>query len=139
MMFGKGDKMKRPILYCLSIAFLLICIGCASRNSPLVGTWHLIEAQGQPVTGNTIKIVTPTHFAFGRNEGPGAVWAGGGRVQVTRSVYTEIIQYHSKPGLVGKVLDFSYDLKNDRWHHRSILKPGRQALVIDEVWERVDD
>ncbi|MGD9547613.1 MAG: hypothetical protein AB7V45_08690 [Candidatus Krumholzibacteriia bacterium] len=112
--------------------------GCASSSHPLVGSWRLVEFDGRPVEEEMVKIVTPTRFAFGREDG-GGVWAGGGRVEVTRGVYTEIIEYHSKARLVGMVADFTFALKDGRWIHQGIIAAPGGKVEVDEVWERIED
>ena len=127
-------------LFC-SLAVVLVLIlmgGCAAKTHPLVGSWRLVEYNGRPASEEMVKLVTPTRFAFGREDGEG-VWAGGGRVEVTRSVYTEIIEYHSKSKLVGVVADFSYDLKDGRWIHKGTIRTDQGDVGVDEVWERIED
>jgi len=96
---SEGNEMSRKIIWASLFAATLLLTGCSSHRNPLVGTWRLTEVNGKEAPYDMIKIVTPTRFAFGRPDGQG-VWAGGGRVDVTRSVYTEIIEYHSKQRFV---------------------------------------
>ncbi len=121
----------------LLLAVILLA-GCSAHQHALVGTWRLTEVNGEKVDTPMIKIVTPTRFAFGRADGRG-VWAGGGRVQVTRSVYTEIIEYHSRPEFVGATVDFSYKLEGDRWIHKGVIPYAGGKVPIDEVWQRIED
>ena len=132
--------MRLTLSIFLLLATLTLASGCASPGHGLVGTWKLIEMNGQPSTDGTIKIVTPTRFAFGKPTGPGqTIWAGGGRIQVTRNVYTEIIEYHSLPEFVGCVADFSYELTGKMWHHKGLLHAPGHDVTIDEVWVRTED
>ena len=131
--------MRRILTPPLFLFLLFLNSGCASRHHDLVGLWRLVESDGQSVSVNTVKIVTPTRFAFGREDLHSALWAGGGRVEVTSSVYSEIIEYHSKLRLVGKVLDFSYALQDGRWIHKCDQELDGVRFVIDEVWVRIED
>lgn len=112
--------------------------GCASSSHPLVGSWRLVELDGHPASQEIVKIVTPTRFAFGSQERSGT-WAGGGRVEVARGLYTEIIEYHSRPDLVGMVADFTFALKDGRWIHKGTIPAPGGKVRIDEVWERIAD
>lgn len=128
--------MRRFLLIALLPVFALA--GCATHHHACEGSWRLVELHGQPQDGKTVKIVTPTRFAFGVGiPQDNRVWAAGGRVQVTPETYTEIIEYHSNPEMVGQVLDCTYSIEDGLWHHQGELEIDGRRIVIDEVWERL--
>lgn len=81
-----------------------------------------------------IKILTPTHFAFGRQaDDPEEVYAGGGRYEVDGNTYTEHIEYHSSAPLVGTAIEFECRVEDDLWYHSGIIGDFR----LEETWRRI--
>lgn len=133
------------IRVCVAPALMavLILVGCnqAAERGPLEGAWELREAtymtpdtsmaMEEPLT----KILTATHFAFGRqgDEGP---FAGGGRYEFDGETYTEIVQYHIDSEALGETLTFEAELEGDSlWYHRGSVG---ENLQLEEVWERIE-
>ncbi|NNE09631.1 MAG: hypothetical protein HKN20_13810 [Gemmatimonadetes bacterium] len=117
----------------LIILTLMTTLGCGAKS--LQGSWVRIDDEAPQ--GQTIKILTEERFAFGlhaKNE----IVAGGGRYVLDDETYTETIQYHWMPNLVGKTVVFDCAIDGDIWHHTGRIKTGGGVLVIDEVWERIE-
>jgi hypothetical protein len=80
------------------------------------------------------KIVTATHFAFGRQVDDGeGVFAGGGRYEIVDSSYIETYDYHGSPAMVGKSVTFDTSVEDSLWHISGIV--GRFRL--EETWRRM--
>jgi hypothetical protein len=59
---------------------------------------------------------------------------GGGRYTAKDGAYFETILYFSRDNSrVGAVLDFSYELKENDWHHRGKNSRGEPMY---EIWAR---
>jgi hypothetical protein len=128
------------MLCVLSAAVSLI--GCASTSNPLVGSWRLVSTGGEVVaTGGdakaTVKILNDTHFAFGVMTPKNEVFGGGGRYEYSKGAYTETVEYHSLPYLIGQRLTFSCELKGDLWHSSGRFNVGGGTIDINEVWQRI--
>ena len=96
---------------------------------PIVGTWKLIsgttiKGTDTVVTDYTIgqemiKIISPTHFAFlshDLNKGKDSTAsyaAGGGRVKIGDSTYTELLDYFSVREWEGGEFELSYQISGD--------------------------
>jgi hypothetical protein len=140
--------MKRYLFPGLMILLLVLCLGCASRTYDLVGAWEMVSSNGEPPPAageraspdNVMtKILTDGHFAFGGTTPGGGVWAGGGRYLFDGETYTEIIEYHSLPELVGLSLEFQCRLEDDLWYHSGRFQVDGQWIRIDEIWRRIED
>ncbi len=132
MVIGKELRIGASIK-ALMILTLMTTLGCGTTS--LRGSWVRIDDEAPQ--GQTVKILTEERFAFGlhaRNE----IIAGGGRYVLDGDSYTETIEYHWMPSLVGKTVVFDCDLDGDIWHHTGKIKTGGGVLVIDEVWERIE-
>ena len=97
--------------------------------SPIVGTWRLltgttIKGKDTVVTDYTIgqemiKIISPTHFAFLRhdlNKGKDSLAsyaAGGGRIRIGDSSYTEYLDYFNIREWEGGEFVLSYKINGD--------------------------
>jgi hypothetical protein len=117
----------------LIVLTLITTLGCGTAS--LQGSWVRIDDEAPE--GQTIKILTEERFAFGlhaKNE----IVAGGGRYVLGDETYTETIEYHWMPSLVGKTVVFDCDIDDDMWHHTGKIKTAGGVLVIDEVWERIE-
>src|SRR5690242_5154209 len=88
--------------------FAFLCISTLAfcqKSASLIGTWKLISGKmmrGDSTTTygeanlNSIKIITPTHFAvLGQNPDGSFSHAGAGRVTITPTKYTESLTHGS--------------------------------------------
>jgi len=132
--------MKRCMLAVLLIA---VCtLGCGTAANPLVGSWRLVtmeHAAGGPAaeSGAPLKVLSDSNFAFGFMMSDGSVYAGGGRYTHRNGVYTESVEYHSDPWLLGRTLEFKCVLEGDTWYHSGTFDIEGRSYRIDEVWQRV--
>lgn len=144
--------MKTLLLFLL--ATLLVSNAYAQEHMPpadhpLVGEWKLVFqrsvfethidttlAMGEHLPGgDQTKIITNTHFAFGRQSDDGEnVTAGGGRYRVEGNSYIEMIEYHTSGPLVGTEIPFSWEIKNGMWHHQGSFS----NFKLEEVWVRIE-
>lgn len=126
----------------------LLCggLGCSQAPKGIVGAWEMVETEspadsaavGTPNPFVSVKILTDTHFAFGRMTALGEVWAGGGLYSYDgRGQYSEFITYHSVAALVGKTIDFSCRLDGDLWYHEAVYTLDGEQQEIHEVWRRI--
>ena len=67
-----------------------------------------------------------------------AILAGGGRYRFNGRSYTELIDYHFDPSLVGRSIQFDCRLQDDRWYHSGELEVQGVPSVLNEVWRRVE-
>ena len=82
------------------------------------------------------KILTASHFAFGRQQEEGA-FAGGGKYLYEEGNYMEIIDFHSNSDLIGDTLVFECRLEGDSlWYHTGQIG---ENFLLTELWRRVDD
>lgn len=118
------------------VCLILSCEPDAAKNDvvtqsepPLVGTWKLIsgttiKGTDTVVTDYTIgqemiKIISPTHFAFLRHDlykgkdSTASYAAGGGRVKIGDSTYTELLDYFSVREWEGGEFELSYQISGD--------------------------
>jgi hypothetical protein len=117
---------------------------CSGRE--LVGTWQLIEAQGQAVKsdgGTAYKHVTPTHFIVLNVDSTGlAAYAHGGPYTVSAGTYTELIRQGVGPtftALRGLKGEFQCRTEGDRWHIVGKVSGAAGGGDIDETWRRVTE
>ncbi len=121
----------------------------SSAEHPLQGAWKLIFQRSVFETqidttlkrgerfpgGDQIKILTSTHFAFGRQSEDGEnVSAGGGRYRVEGDTYIEMIEYHTTGALVGQEIPFSWEIKDGLWYHQGDFSNFR----LEEVWTKIE-
>lgn len=118
---------------------LLIVVSCGpmtpQQNAkseiapPIVGTWKLltgttIQGTDTVVTDYTIgqemiKIISPTHFAFLRHDlnkgkdSTASYAAGGGRIKIGDSTYTELLDYFSVREWEGGEFELFYKISGD--------------------------
>ena len=119
-------------------------------DHPLIGEWKLVFQRSVFEThvdttlakgdhfpgGDQTKILTQTHFAFGRQSDDGEnVTAGGGRYRIEGNSYIEMIEYHTSGPLVGTEIPFSWEIKNGMWYHQGDFSNFR----LEEVWVRIND
>ena len=117
---------------------------CSGRE--LVGTWQLIEAQGQPFKseGQTAyKHVTPTHFIVLNVDSTGlAAYAHGGPYTVSAGRYIESIRQGVGPtftALRGLKGEFQCRMEGDRWHIVGKVVGAAGGGDLDETWRRVTE
>jgi hypothetical protein len=82
-----------------------------------------------------VKVLSASHFAFGRQgeEGP---FAGGGRYEYDGETYTEIVEYHIDSEALNETLTFEVELEGDSiWTHRGSVG---EDLRLEEVWHRIE-
>ena len=157
-------NLMKNILFFSSIWMVAILISCATGNTrqtanpepanPLAGAWTLVSSNNTNAEGeyvifdksNTrqIKILTPNHFMFiterienGKNN---FVNAAGGRYELDGNKYIEYIDYASWEDIRDAKAEFTWRIDNDRWYHTGIIYvPQGENILIEEVWERVED
>jgi hypothetical protein len=140
--------MKKLSMFALGLLALWLCLGCAHAPSPLVGSWEIVSAEGDPadlakdrdslgLRGK--KILNDTHFAFGEQAPDGGVWAGGGRYLYEGGTYTEIIEYHSIPELAGLSIEFQCRLDGKLWYHSAEFEAGGRWYRINQIWRRIEE
>lgn len=128
-------------------------IGCADaaihqeKEPALAGTWKLltgttIHGTDTVVTDYTagkemIKIITPTHFAFllhDLNKGKDSTamyTAGGGRVKITDSTYTEYLDYFNLREWEGGTFELKYNISGDTLFTSALEKV--EALGVEHL------
>lgn len=118
----------------------------SKENSPLFGTWRIRERQTEPGKMNTmewgprktLKILSGNRFQWiayniETREFSGT---GGGTYTAKNGKYEETIEFFSRdPDRVGAKLNFNYEVKDNRWHHKGKSSAGKD---IYEIWEKVD-
>ncbi len=123
-------------LLTLSIILTLLP-ACASTRGALDGAWECIQPAPRTPDQREIKVIADGHFAFGvPSSGPGLT-AGGGTCAYDGHRYTETVEYHWVPALVGRTIVFDCTLKDGLWTHKAVFEAGGQRFNIDEVWRRV--
>jgi hypothetical protein len=132
--------------YYLIIPLMILTLTCfAQMNNELVGTWKMVSGkttQGDSTIPNdmdkfeSIKIVTPTHFAvFGKNKANGSLThALAGTVKMSGDQYTETITYGSETtSSEPMIAKFTSKLEGSKWH----IIGGFGNYKFDEIWEKV--
>ena len=124
------------------------------ESAVLWGTWERISfaytspastTAGDASLWKEIKIFTPTHFMWIANTGDntGFVSAGGGRYTYEDGIFTEILEYHSAPELIGAHLPFEMRVEGDTMYFSGTF-PGKELLGVEhdthleEKWRRVE-
>jgi hypothetical protein len=117
---------------------------CSGRE--LVGTWQLIEAQGQAFKSDgqtAYKHVTPTHFIVLNVDSTGlAAYAHGGPYTVSAGTYIESIRQGVGPtfaALRGLKGEFQCRTEGDRWHIVGKVVGAAGGGDLDETWRRVTE
>ena len=139
-------RLKSTILFLL--AFLILSATSALAQHPanhLEGTWRIVSQRAVwpdtvIVTANvppSMKILNSTHFSWGYQSDSGEeVLAGGGRYTLEAdTIYTEYIEYHTSPVLVGVPIKFTAKVVGDLWYHTGIFPSGYR---LEEVWRRIE-
>ena len=123
----------------LIMSMLVLSTGCGGSKS-VKGTWEMIYPESKDGTAaqKHIKIVSDTHFAFGSPAARGEIFAGGGTYTLSDTTYTEFIQYHTLPALVGQRLEFKYYIEDDKWFHTGSFTIGGHRFTVNEIWQRID-
>ncbi len=117
---------------------------------PLVGSWVMVSQKivhpdrveeplkmGETLPGDRrqVKILTESHFAFGRQSENGEdLTAGGGSYVVKGDTYTEVIEYHTSAPLVGSEIPFIWRVEGDLWYHSGQIGTFR----LEEVYQRIE-
>ena len=122
---------------------LLTSASVFAQKNPLVGTWKMVSSKitmndststSDDTKGETIKIITPTHFALLSKGADSALqYAGGGRVTMDNRNYSETIAFFSDKSMLNKVAIFTYKVDGNRCHFEGKI----DDIKIDEVWEKV--
>ena len=129
--------------FVLAVVALPMLAACSPQpeHNALEGSWEMISGTYTDPDTTTeltipqVKILTESHFAFGRQNEFGA-FAGGGRYTLDDSSYTEIVEYHSDPAAAGNTLVFRYRIEGDSlWYHSGNIGPD---FHLEEVWRRVE-
>lgn len=137
--------MKTTHVITLILLLLAAEPSVAQESTPLEGAWERMfvrvilpdttieEHFAEPPRLH--KILTATHFAFGRQTDDGeGVFAGGGRYTLAEGKYVETYDYHGNPSLVGKTVTFETSMDDSLWHISGII--GRFRL--EETWRRLE-
>lgn len=132
--------MKHLLLFA---AVLLSTAAFAQTQSPVVGTWKLVSGQMTQNDStltytaanlNSMKIISPTHFAvLGQNSDGSFSHAFGGAVTITPDTYTESIDFASSPNMKGRKSVLKYEVKGDQLH----INGGVDGITFNETWTRV--
>lgn len=133
-----------PCAFVLLLLFVTSAFGQLPANH-LEGTWRLVSQRAvYPdtiiVTANippSMKILNSTHFSWGYQADSGEeVLAGGGRYTLEEdTLYTEYIEYHTSPVLVGLAIPFMAKVVGDLWYHTGEFPSGYR---LEEVWRRIE-
>ncbi|GAB5521088.1 MAG: hypothetical protein RhofKO_33390 [Rhodothermales bacterium] len=133
---------------------LVLIISCASTrqdsNRPacdLVGAWEPVELTLTAPDGTVndvdlgdppgLKVFSNTRWVWietGPNASNSTVGAGG-RYATTDSTYTESIEYHMSPDLVGQTLTFECEVTPTTWTQRGMLPGG---TYLEETYRRIE-
>jgi len=130
--------------------FLLICVlfstaaVLAQSNLRIIGTWKMISGKSirndttrdYNLTGSeTIKIITPTHFAhFTKRSSDDSLFSShAGRVKIDSNNYTEMIDFAASKMLQSKTSTFTYTVEGDKLH----ITGGITEMKFDEIWQKV--
>jgi hypothetical protein len=137
----------RSLLHLGSLVLIVTLMGgCASSSKRLIGAWELVSTPSDqldlagndpPSPPNLVKILSEDRFAFGRQEPDGGLIAGGGTYELDGDVYTERVEYHWIPQLVGRELRFEVRVEDDRWIQTGSFVVEGRRFDISEVWRRV--
>lgn len=144
ILLNRHMKSKNWIL--LPVVFSLVA--CVSKkDNSIVGTWKLltgttIKGADTVITDYTIgqemiKIITPTHFSFLRHDltqgkdSTAVFAAGGGRVQITDSTYTEFLDYFTTREWEGTSFSLQYSVREDTLVTTGVERV--EALGIDHL------
>jgi hypothetical protein len=128
----------------------LICVlfytaAALAQNNPMItGTWKMISGKSirndttrdYNLTGaETIKIITPTHFAHftKRSSDDSLINSHAGRVKIDSKNYTEMIDFAASKTLQSKTSTFTYTVDGDKLH----IIGGITEMKFDEIWHRV--
>ena len=105
--------------FLLSLLMLTAASAFAQKKS-LVGTWKMVSSKitvndstttSDDTKGETMKIITPTHFALLSKSADSALqYAGGGPVTMDNRNYTETIAFFSDKSMRNKIEVFTYKI-----------------------------
>lgn len=128
------------------LIFVLFFNGAAfaQNNLMITGTWKMISGKfirndttrNYNLTGSeTIKIITPTHFAHfrKRNSDDSLLTFHAGRVKIDSKNYTEMIDFSASKSLQSKTGTFTYTAEGDELH----IIGGTTEMKFDEIWQKV--
>ena len=130
-------QVRLPVALMLLLVTLTLLSACATTRSALDGAWECVRPAPDSPDQREIKVIADGHFAFGVPSGGPALTAGGGTCSYDGHQYTESIEYHWIPSLVGQTIVFDCTLKDGLWYHKAAFEVGGQRFNIDEVWRRV--
>ena len=127
--------------FLLPLLLVTAVISYGQKNA-MVGTWKLVSgiltykdtASSYGDTGESMKIITPTHFAVMSKDADGTLGhVSGGRVKMDATHYTETLDYSSSKDMLNQSAAFTYTVEGDKCH----IKGGTKDYTFDEVWQRV--
>lgn len=128
---------RLPIALLILLVALTLLPACASTRGALDGAWECIQPAPRSPEQREIKVIADGHFAFGVPSAGPQLTAGGGTCAYDGHQYTETVEYHWAPALVGRTIVFDCTLEDDLWTHKAVFEAGGQRFNIDEVWRRV--
>lgn len=133
--------MKHKLI--LAAGLFLSFFAFSQNQSSIIGTWKLVSGKMTRNDStfnygssnlNSMKIITPTHFAvFGQNADGSFSHASAGVATFTGNTYTESIDYGSFQNAMGSKMTFTYSIKGNQLH----ISGGGSGYTFDEDWERV--
>lgn len=116
---------------------LTLLTACASTRHALDGAWECVQPAPNTPAEREVKVIADGRFAFGVASGGPLVVAGGGACAYDGHQYTETVEYHWIPALVGRTIIFDCTLEGGLWRHEASFEAGGRQFHIDEVWRRV--
>ncbi|MFH0778457.1 MAG: hypothetical protein V2A71_07475 [Candidatus Eisenbacteria bacterium] len=137
--------MIRYVCLVAACALLVSALGCCPAKHRLAGTWEMVfpmKSGETPISHpqtvlRGLKLLNDTHFAFGFWTTDGQIFAGGGRYALDGKTYTETIDYHFNPALVGMIIPFDCILQDSLWYHSGAFEAAGQPMQVNEVWRRI--
>jgi len=153
-----------PRIVAVILLYLLPAMSCAQQAVKLQGTWELVsqkeDGKDHPISGRQIKLVTPTHYAWFRQDKKqleellakrtqhDSISAyqdafGAGTYKVVGNTYTETTEFFYAPQYIGTSLAFEFKLDGDLWYtsgHLIHYEGGKKIddILLEQVFKRID-
>lgn len=128
------------LLSLVTVSFTSAPQSSSSSEDELEGAWRLVLNHDQAMSDlniDMVKILVDGHFmfAFFDHEKQSFFSCGGGEYTYADGVYTESVLFHTiDPGLVGRALPFTAEIREGKWHHTGSLN----GAEMNEVFERIE-
>ena len=144
--------MKKTI--CLVLAFAgIIIIACNNpkkdaKENPYQGAWEVTYTkvvypdttyENTQFANPTVKLLTKTHYAFGRQNGENKIGGGGGEYTYQGDSITFYPKYHSNYSsmMVGKSFVYKSKIEGDLWTISNVFKNDTLKVESTETWKRI--